>query len=417
MKEFIDHTVFMGMHSIEDNTRIACKNFFIERLNSKNPIYFSLEQVGKCDDVIWSNFSNEIQAEYYPFMDHLHTLMNIKRLAYSQEEFLVALKNKNLSGLSLIDKMVVSQVISNKGVLRTTNQRLLNKKNIPVKNLKSGKELEFPIKLEKLYQKSLSLRLYSKGIIPPLITPINSQGNVDEKSVKNLINSVREYSSALMPTLSSGEGWALSSKQFSDMIRFTIKYSDDLPIYAGVEFKSTSDVIKYGLLAKDLGVDAIVITTPFQKNISQETIYQHFRSIWKKIKLPIFIYNEKAISGNEISFNTILKICKLGNIIGIKEASNNPDFTNKLIKKSSVPIFQGWEHLCFKSKDVDGYILPLCNLEPKFCSEMLKNPTKKMQNKINQLCERYNLVGDDWYVYLKKELKRRKIIVTDRAVK
>ncbi|MBU0459624.1 MAG: dihydrodipicolinate synthase family protein, partial [Nanoarchaeota archaeon] len=120
---------------------------------------------------------------------------------------------------------------------------------------------------------------------------------------------------------------------------------------------------------------------------------------------------------NDISYDTIVKICNLGQIIGIKEASNDPNFTNKLIKNLSVPIFQGWEHLCFDSKNVSGYILPLCNLEPRFCLEMLKHPTKEMQNKINQLCQKYNLVGDDWYVYLKKELKRRKIILTDRPIK
>jgi|TARA_Y100000310_G_scaffold344573_1_gene458070 4-hydroxy-tetrahydrodipicolinate synthase len=255
------------------------------------------------------------------------------------------------------------------------------------------------------------------GIIPPLITPINSQGNVDEKSVKNLIEYVGKYSSALMPTLSSGEGWALSKKQFEDMIKFTLKYSKDLPVYAGVEFKSTSEVIKYGLLAKKLGVDAIVITTPFKKNISQKSIYEHFKIINEQVKSPIFIYNEKAISGNEISYDTIEKICKLGSIIGIKEASNNPNFTNKLIKNMSIPVFQGWEHLCFESKNVAGYVLPLCNLEPKLCFEMLKKPTKMAQDKINQSCKKYNLVGDDWYAYLKKELKRRKIILTDKVIK
>ena len=48
---------------------------------------------------------------------------------------------------------------------------------------------------------------------------------------------------------------------------------------------------------------------------------------------------------------------------------------------------------------------------------MLKKPTKMAQDKINQSCKKYNLVGDDWYAYLKKELKRRKIILTDKVIK
>ena len=255
-----------------------------------------------------------------------------------------------------------------------------------------------------------------KGIIPPLVTPIDNNGNVCEQSVRKLIEFVSPYSSALMPTLSSGEGWALSEKQFEDMIKFTIKYSK-LPVFAGVEFKTTAEVIKKAEIAKSLGVDAIVITTPFNKNLSQEEIYGHFNKIKDEVDISVFIYNEHAISGNSISFETIVKICKLGNIVGIKEASGSADFTQKLVQaKLNVPIFQGWEHLCFESNGVEGYILPLLNLEPKFCLEMLENPTQEKQQEINQLCEKYNISGEDWFVFLKKELYKRGIITTERVI-
>src|SRR3989338_9495406 len=146
-----------------------------------------------------------------------------------------------------------------------------------------------------------------KGIIPPLVTPIDNEGNVCEKSVRRLIEFVSPYSSALMPTLSSGEGWALSEKQFEDMIKFTVKYSN-LPVFAGVEFKTTEQVIEKAKIAKALGVDAIVITTPFQKDISQKEIYEHFKKVKDEVDLPILIYNEEGISGNSISFETIIRI-------------------------------------------------------------------------------------------------------------
>ncbi|MFH1439755.1 MAG: dihydrodipicolinate synthase family protein [Candidatus Woesearchaeota archaeon] len=255
-----------------------------------------------------------------------------------------------------------------------------------------------------------------KGLIPPLVTPVDNNGNVCEQSVRKLIEFVSSYSNALMPTLSSGEGCALSNKQFEDMIKFAVKYSN-LPVFAGVEFKTTEKVIEKAKIAKALGVDAIVITTPFQKDISQQEIYGHFKKVKDKVDIPVFIYNEEAISGNSISFETIVMICKLGNIVGIKEASGSSDFTQKLAHVNlNVPIFQGWEHLCFESKGVCGYILPLLNLEPKFCLEMLKNPTQEKQQEMNQLCEKYHIIGDDWFVYLKKELCNRGIISTERVI-
>ncbi len=254
------------------------------------------------------------------------------------------------------------------------------------------------------------------GIIPPLVTPLDNNGNVCEQSVKRLIEFVSPYSSALMPTLSSGEGWALSDTQFEDMIKFTINYSK-LPVFAGVEFKTTEAVIEKAKIAKSLGVQAIVITTPFKESITQEEIYEHFKKIKNEVNVPIFIYNEHAISGNSINFETIVKICQLGNIIGIKEASGSADFTQKLVQtKLNVPIFQGWEHLCFQSKRVDGYILPLSNLEPKLCFEMLQFPTLEKQSDIDAFCKKYKITGNDWYAWLKKELHQRGIITTERVI-
>lgn len=255
-----------------------------------------------------------------------------------------------------------------------------------------------------------------KGIIPPLVTPIDNNGNVCEQSVKQLIEFVSSYSSALMPTLSSGEGWMLSDKQFEEMIKFTVKYSK-LPVFAGIEFRTTKEVIEKAKLAKSLGVNAIVITTPFKKKITQKKIYLHFKKIKEEVKIPVFLYNEEKISGNSINFETIVKICQLGNIIGIKEASESANFTQKLVQaKLNVPVFQGWEHLCFQSKGVEGYILPLSNLEPKLCFEMLKNPTLEKQNEINSLCKKYNIANDNWYAWLKKELYQRGIITTRRVI-
>ncbi len=258
-------------------------------------------------------------------------------------------------------------------------------------------------------------RMYS-GIIPPLVTPVDYDRNVCEQSVRNLIDSVRSYSTALMPTLSSGEGWALNDKQWEDMIRFTIKHSSGLPVLVGVEYKTTKEVVEKARKAQRLGVDAVVVTTPFGKDIIQDEIYQHFKQI-KRVGVPVFIYNEKVIAGNSIEYETIKRICRLGNIVGIKEASGSADFTKRLVdSRLEVPVFQGWEHLCYQSKGVDGYIVPLANLEPRVCSEMLKEPTAEKQNEIDSLCRKYNILGEDWYVFLKKELQERGTITTERVI-
>lgn len=257
-----------------------------------------------------------------------------------------------------------------------------------------------------------------RGIIPPLITPLDEQGQVDELSVQRLVEYVRPFSGALMPTLSSGEGWALSTSQWRDMVTYTKRYAGALPVLAGIELSTTEAVIEWAWQAVELQIGAIVITTPFAADISQAEIVDHFRQVKSASQgVPIFIYNEELISGNEIALETMRVIVDLGGVVGIKEASGSAAFTKRLIKIDlGVPIFQGWENLCLDSIGVDGYILPLSNLEPELCKSMIEEPTLEKQVQINNLCEKYELLDKQWFVSLKRELKRRGIIATERVV-
>src|SRR3989338_8981668 len=110
MKEFIDSTIFMGMHNKDETIRIACKNFFVKRIKKK--IYMSLEQVGKCDDIIWK-FDRRTQDAYYPFMDNLHTIMNIKRVSYNEKDIKHSMSIKE-DKLSFSEKLTLGMTIARK---------------------------------------------------------------------------------------------------------------------------------------------------------------------------------------------------------------------------------------------------------------------------------------------------------------
>src|SRR3989344_6700820 len=121
MKEFVDASVFLGMHSKDERIRVACKNFFVGRLNDQ--IGMSLEQVGKCDDVIWQ-YSREQQDTYYPFMDHLHTVMNIQRVSYTEKDIQEAVANPQLQDLAISDRLTIGMALARKAKLYSVNPRL-----------------------------------------------------------------------------------------------------------------------------------------------------------------------------------------------------------------------------------------------------------------------------------------------------
>lgn len=120
---YVDASLFMGMHSIDDSVRAACTSFFAEHLTS--PLVMTYEEVGRCDDVVWS-FSREEQDAYYPFMDVLHSLLPVRRRPYTTDDFtaLTRLPSRT-AGLTSRERMLLAAVTATGGRLVTVNPRLV----------------------------------------------------------------------------------------------------------------------------------------------------------------------------------------------------------------------------------------------------------------------------------------------------
>jgi 4-hydroxy-tetrahydrodipicolinate synthase len=188
-------------------------------------------------------------------------------------------------------------------------------------------------------------------------------------------------------------------------------------VLAGVQLPTTAEVAERAKVAADHGVNAIVVTTPFQKNLSQDEIFRHFAVLHEQTDLPLFLYNEHAISGNEIALETIVRICALPGVVGIKESSGSPELTRAITAAvPHVPVFEGWENLLLQAQGIAGFIGPLANLAPGLCSRMLSEPSVRLQDEINAVCERLGLFKPDWYRWTKAELVAREVIETDRIV-
>lgn len=159
---FIDATFFLGMHDSDDQRRLQSVQFFIEHMNRE--LYMNLEQVGLCDDVIWTRQRTE-QDAYYPFMDNLHTLMDIRRIGYQTEDLLNAISEQRFAGLNLQQACTLAQVINCNGRLATHDPMLLNVTQFNDWLLVPARYQQqvFPPPLEPLYQQSMTLTLDLKG--------------------------------------------------------------------------------------------------------------------------------------------------------------------------------------------------------------------------------------------------------------
>jgi 4-hydroxy-tetrahydrodipicolinate synthase len=255
------------------------------------------------------------------------------------------------------------------------------------------------------------------GIIVPLVTPLDESGAVCKHSVRRLIETIADEVTGLMPTLSSGEGWKLDVERWEQMVAYTKEAANGLPVLAGVQLPDTASVVARARRAAELGVHAVVVTTPFTRGLSQAAIHEHYQTIRRLSSVPLFIYNEASVSQNAIELATLIEICQLPDVVGIKESSGSAEFTRSLIAaQTGVPVFQGWENLFLESQGVDGYVAPLANLDPALCRRMLETPSTEAQAAITTACEAFGLFREDWYVSLKRELSRRGVIRTDKIV-
>lgn len=151
-----DASVFMGMHSADEEIRRACKGFFVGRFGSR--ILMSLEHVGYCDNLVW-RYERAVQDAYYPFMDNLHTDMEIERVGYGKEDLATAMDQPELADIPLFDRLLLAMAINRKAVLFTVRPWLLQRQDLPIRAVEAEPDGRFSSTLEHLYEASLKLRV------------------------------------------------------------------------------------------------------------------------------------------------------------------------------------------------------------------------------------------------------------------
>lgn len=155
--QFADAALFLGMNSADEAVRRSCKTFFVANIGSR--LMMSLEQVGRCDDIVWG-FGRGLQDAYYPFMDNLHTVMDIERRGYDEADLRCGTEGLP-ERLPVHERLLLGMVLNRGGLLHTVSPRLLHHDGLPVRAPApvTAAEPSFPGPLEELYQQSLALRV------------------------------------------------------------------------------------------------------------------------------------------------------------------------------------------------------------------------------------------------------------------
>lgn len=248
------------------------------------------------------------------------------------------------------------------------------------------------------------------GVVVPLVTPLGADGTVDAGDVDRLVGSVAAHVQGLMPCLSTGEGWLLDERQWCDMLDATLAARRGLPVMVGVQTADPEVLLRRAGLAAERGVDAVV-AAPQGTGTDSDRVVAHFRRLREVGDVPLFLYNETALSAALMSAATVARVvAECAPVVGIKDSGGDPDRTRELQELlGGLPVFQGWENL-LTAVPTDGFIGPLANLEPELCAAVLRTGSRAGQEEVDRISSQHGIFDDEWYRPVKNELVRRGVI-------
>ena len=162
------------------------------------------------------------------------------------------------------------------------------------------------------------------GSIPALVTPFKN-GAVDRKAFAALVErQIAGGSAALVPVGTTGETSTLSTEEHKDVVTLCVEVAAGrVPVIAGAGSNATDEAIDLVAHAKAAGADAALVVCPYYNKPNQDGLYAHFKAINDAVALPVFLYNVPGRTVIDMSAETVARLARLPNVVGIKDASGD----------------------------------------------------------------------------------------------
>jgi 4-hydroxy-tetrahydrodipicolinate synthase len=217
-----------------------------------------------------------------------------------------------------------------------------------------------------------------RGSMVALITPMREDGSVDEKAFQDLVEwQIAEGTEGLIPVGTTGESPTLSHDEHKRVVELCIEAANGrVPVIAGAGSNSTAEAIDFAKHAKKAGADATLVVTPYYNKPTQEGLFLHFTAIADAVDIPMFLYTVPGRCVIDILPETMGRLAKHKNIVGVKDATANltrPLHTKRACGEDFIQL-SGEDHtaLSFNAAGGTGCISVTANVAPRLCAEMQK---------------------------------------------
>ena len=157
-----------------------------------------------------------------------------------------------------------------------------------------------------------------------LITPFKNN-KVDYEKLSELIEfHIENKTDSIIICGTTGESSTMSDYEKKEIIKFTVdKVNKRIPVIAGTGGNNTSYAIELSKYAEEVGVDGLLLVTPYYNKATQKGLIEHYNAIATEVNIPIILYNVPGRTGVNILPKTVYELSKIKNIKAIKEASGN----------------------------------------------------------------------------------------------
>ena len=242
-----------------------------------------------------------------------------------------------------------------------------------------------------------------KGSGVAIITPFNENG-INFPKFKELIEwQIAEGTDAIIVCGTTGEATTMSEAEKKDAIKFVVEtVNNRIPVIAGTGSNNTAAAIEMSKFAESIGVDGLLVITPYYNKTNKKGLFKHFEAINNAVNTPIILYNVPSRTNMNITPETLLELSELSNVTAVKEASGN------ISQIAKIKALCGYKLDIYSGNDDQvtailalggiGVISVLANIVPKAVHEMVMSYLTGDTNKSLSLQLEYLKLANDLFI-------------------
>lgn len=228
------------------------------------------------------------------------------------------------------------------------------------------------------------------GSYVALLTPFDSKGSVDLKTLRKLVEwHIKEGTDGIVCCATTGEGPALNDKDRKKIASTCIEISQGrIPIIVATGVSDTRTSVKYTEEALKLKADGCLVVTPYYNKPTQKGCILHFKEI-ASVGVPLILYNNPARAVVRLSLETVLALSEIPNIVAFKESGRDLDLVKKIAPH--IDVFVGDDDMTYEIMKAGGVgtISPCANLFPQVWKGLIQASLEKRWDDAKKIMERF----------------------------